>query len=218
MICYEYINEFIRKETSPNNEYLKSLERYSKINGVPIIKPETAKLIAVFIRVQKPVRILEVGTGIGYSSILFSYETTQKTRIDTIEKDENMFNLARNNIKEANMQNRINVILGEGQDVLPCLNKKYDLIFLDASKGKYIEMLPHCLRILNNGGVLISDNILYKGMVADDKLIAKRKRTIVNKMRKYINELCNTPVLETSIVPIGDGLSISFKKERENHE
>ena len=213
MICYEYINEFIRKEISPNNEYLKSLERYSKINGVPIIKPETVKLIAVFIRVLNPVRILEAGTGIGYSSIMFSYETSKETKIDTIEKDEKMVNLARNNIKEVGMQNRINVILGQAEDVLPCLNKKYDMIFLDASKSKYIEMLPDCLRLLNNGGVLISDNILYKGMVAEDKLVAKRKRTIVNKMRKYINELCNTQVLETSIVPIGDGLSISFKKE-----
>jgi len=123
-----------------------------------------------------------------------------------------MLEKARANVKKAGLQDVINIIEGDALEVLKCLEHKYDMIFLDAAKGQYPEFLPECLRLLRSGGLLISDNILYKGMVAKDELVVRRKKTIVKRLRNYLETICNTDELETSILPVGDGLAISFKK------
>jgi len=212
MINYDYITKYIRATIKPNEGFLAELEEYASENHVPIIQPEVAAFIKVLGNFLKPARILEVGTAIAYSSILFSGFLKQNGIIDTIERNEDMIELARNNIKLSGLQNTINVIAGDAIDVLTCLDKSYDMIFLDAAKGQYGEFLEQSKRMLVPGGLLICDNILYKGMVASDELVVQRKKTIVTRMRSFLETLCVDDSFETSIIPIGDGVTISYKK------
>ncbi|MCX7923925.1 MAG: O-methyltransferase [Clostridia bacterium] len=212
MICYDYINEYIRNTITGNGSLLAELEEFAKSNHVPIVQPEVAKLLVVLGNIIRPKRILEVGTAIGYSSILLTTVLQPDGIIDTIDRYELMIERAKENIKRAGKESVINVIEGDALEVLRCLDKKYDMVFLDAAKGQYPEFLPECLRMLSKGGVLISDNILYKGMVANDELVVRRKKTIVKRMRDYLDTICKSDELETSIVPIGDGVAISYKK------
>lgn len=212
MICHDYINSYIR-ETIPQNEgLLAELEEFAQLNHVPIVHPEVARLLVVLGNIKKPVRILEVGTAIGYSAILMAGFLHPQGRIDTIERHELMVLRARENIKRAGLLDTINIIQGEALDILSCLEKSYDMIFLDAAKGQYPEFLPECLRLLTSGGILVSDNVLYKGMVANSELVVRRKKTIVKRMKDYLTAICNDERLETSIIPIGDGVAISYKK------
>jgi predicted O-methyltransferase YrrM len=133
-------------------------------------------------------------------------------KIDTIDRYELMIDRAKENIERAGLKNVINIIEGDALEVLRCLDKRYDLIFLDAAKGQYPEFLPECLRMLNKGGLLVSDNVLYKGMIASDDLVVRRKKTIVKRMRDYLESICSSDELETSIIPIGDGVALSYKK------
>jgi predicted O-methyltransferase YrrM len=212
MICYDYINEYIRNTISQDTGVLAELRQFAEENHVPIVHPEVARLLTVLGAMHKPKRILEIGTAIGYSAILFSGILQKDGRIDTIDRDEQMIEKAKKNIKKAKLGNIINVITGDATEVLRQLDRKYDLIFLDAAKGQYPEFLPECIRLLDYGGILISDNILYKGMVASDELVVRRKKTIVTRLRTYLDMICNTEALETSIIPIGDGVALSFKK------
>ena len=211
MICFDYINGYIRQTIKKNGGILRELEAFARENQIPIIHPEVASLLRILGLTLKPYRILEIGTAIGYSSILLSSVLQPKGKIDTIDRYELMIERARNNIKSG-LTDVINIINGDAADILKHLDKQYDMIFLDAAKGQYLEFLPECLRVLKKGGLLISDNVLYKGMIANDDLVVKRKKTIVKKMRIYLDTICNTNELETSILPVGDGLAISYKK------
>ncbi len=212
MINYDYINEYIRATIKPNKGLLSQLEDYAAENHVPIIQPEVAAMMKVLGKIQKPARILEVGTAIGYSSILFTDFLKENGKIDTIERNEQMIELARKNIKSAGLQDTINVIAGDAIEVLNCLDKQYDMIFLDAAKGQYNEFLEQSKRMLVAGGLLVSDNVLYKGMIATDELVVRRKKTIVTRMRSFLKNLCLDEDFETSIIPIGDGVALSYKK------
>ncbi len=212
MINYEFIENYIRDTLRPNTGILAELEAFAAENHVPVIQPEVAKLILVLGKIIKPDRILEVGTAIGYSAILFSQILNEGGRIDTIERYSLMTERARENIKKANLKEVITVMEGEALDVLKCLDKQYDIIFLDAAKGQYLEFLNECLRMLKKGGLLISDNVLYKGMVASDDILVRRKKTIVRRMREYLDYICSNDLLETSIIPIGDGVALSYFK------
>ncbi|TYQ13017.1 UNVERIFIED_CONTAM: putative O-methyltransferase YrrM [Acetivibrio alkalicellulosi] len=212
MVSIDYINEYIRNTIKKNTGILLELEDFAKENHVPIIHPEVAALLKVITLSHKPSNVLEIGTAIGYSSILLSSFLEPGGKIDTIDRYELMLERAKENIKKANVEHTINIIQGDALEVIKCINKQYDMIFLDAAKGQYPEFLPECLRLLKNGGLLISDNVLYKGMIANDTLVVRRKRTIVNRLRIYLDEICSTDELETSIIPIGDGVAISYKK------
>lgn len=213
MINYEYITEYIRATIKPNVGLLSELEEYASLNHVPIIQPEVAALMKVIGNIRRPARILEVGTAIGYSAILFSGFLQKGGIIDTIERNEQMLELARKNVKAAGLQDTVNIIAGDAIEVLPCLEKTYDMIFLDAAKGQYNEFLDHSKRMLAlQGGLLVSDNVLYKGMIASDELVVRRKKTIVNRMRNFLKTLCQDEGFETSIIPIGDGVALSYRK------
>ncbi len=212
MICYDYINDYIRNTIQKSEGILQELEDFAKENHVPIVHPEVAKLLQVLGMIKKPTRILELGTAIGYSSILLSEILEPDGKIDTIERYELMVERAKHNIKKAKLEDVINIINGDALEVLKYLNKQYDIVFLDAAKGQYPEFLPECLRLLSPGGLLISDNILYKGMIATDDLVVRRKKTIVKRLRNYLDILCSSEDLETSIIPIGDGVALSYKK------
>lgn len=212
MVSIDYINDYIRKTIKKNEGILARLEDYAEENHVPIVQPEVAALLKVITLILKPKRVLEVGTAIGYSSILISSVLPKGAKIDTIDRYEIMIERAKDNIKKAGLEDTINIIYGDATEVLKILDKKYDMIFLDAAKGQYPEFLPQCIRLLNSGGVLISDNILYKGMIANDELVVRRKKTIVTRLRTFLDDICNNDLLETSIIPIGDGVALSYKK------
>ena len=211
MIVYEYIDEYIRNTIKKDEGLLGELRAYAVENHVPIIHPEVARMIGVLGNTVKPGRILEIGTAIGYSSIFFSSFLKEGGKIDTIERYDLMIELARNNIKKAGLQDTINVIAGDALEVLECLDNEYDFVFVDAAKGQYLEFLPHCLRMMKKGALLVSDNVLYKGMIASDDLVVRRKKTIVKRMRGYLDHICSVDELDSCIIPIGDGVALSYK-------
>ncbi|MDD4189449.1 MAG: O-methyltransferase [Eubacteriales bacterium] len=212
MPCENERNECIGWTPGQNYEILKELEIYASQNNIPIIRPEIARFLLIIGSILKPVRILEIGTAIGYSAIFLASLLKPGGTIDTIEKNERMVRQAKSNIKKAGWENKIKVIAGDALEVLPYLAGSYDMVFQDAAKGQYIEFLPDCLRVLRVGGILASDNVLFRGLVDGGSEIPKRNRTIAARLREYIGVICGSEMLDTSIIPIGDGLAVTYKK------
>ncbi len=208
-----YITAYLREKTTHNDEFLHELEAYAEKNSVPIVEPETARFLSVITEIKKPQRILEIGCAIGYSAILMSSGLADSGKITTIEYNNDMVGIARENIKKANLSEKIDVIEADAKDYLSYIDDDgvFDIIFLDGPKAHYIYMLDECVRLLKKGGVLISDNVLYKGMTADDNHVIRRKITIVKRLRKYVDALMAHPELKTSLLPLGDGVTISVK-------
>ena len=211
-IVYPYITSFIRGEIPQRQGILRELEEYAEANSVPIVQPETAKLLETLCCIKRPERILEVGCAIGYSAILMAQYLDKKGSITTLEWDADMAVLARANIEKAGLSDRITVIKNDAKEVIPNLTGEYDIIFLDGPKAHYIYMLNDCIRLLKKGGMLISDNVLYKGMTADDEHVIRRKITIVKRLRRFISAQMQRAELETVILPLGDGVTVSVKK------
>ncbi|MBR6392007.1 MAG: O-methyltransferase [Eubacterium sp.] len=211
-IVYPYITEFMRNEIPVRGGILKELEDYATSHSVPIVQPETAKLLEALCCIKRPVRILEVGCAIGYSAILMAQYLGDGGSITTIEWDADMAELANKNIEKAGLSDRITVIQNDAKEVLPELTGEYDVIFLDGPKAHYIYMLNDCIRLLKRSGMLISDNVLYKGMTADDEHVIRRKITIVKRLRRFISAQMQRDELETVILPLGDGVTVSVKK------
>ena len=210
-IVYPYITEYLRKEIPEKQGILKELEDYAKENDVPIVFPETAQLLEVLCAVKRPKRILEVGCAIGYSAILMSQYLDDGGTVTTLEWDAQTAEIARENIKKAGLEDKINVICNDAKEVIPTLTAKYDIIFLDGPKAHYIYMLNDCIRLLNKGGLLISDNVLYKGMTADDDHVIRRKITIVKRLRRFISAQMQRQELKTVVLPLGDGVTVGVK-------
>lgn len=211
-IVYPYITSYIRGEIPERSGILKELEEYAEKNSVPIVQPETAKFLETMMCVKRPVRILEVGCAIGYSAILMSQYLADGGSITTLEWDAETCEIARANIERAGLSDKIKVVLGDAKDIIPTLTGEYDVIFLDGPKAHYIYMLNDCIRLLKKGGMLISDNILYKGMIADDEHVIRRKITIVKRLRRFISAQMQRDELETVILPLGDGVTVAVKK------
>lgn len=211
-VTFDYMEEYLRGLIPNRSEDLSQLENFAKENGVPIIQKEAAKFLEFMISMKKPNKILELGTAIGYSSILMSKTLNNKCKITTIERDENMINLAKQNIESFNLQDNIEIKEGECLEVLEKLDNKYDVIFMDAGKGHYNHFLPHCLRLLNDEGIIIADNVLFRGMVASDDLVKRRKITIVKRMRTYLDMVSNDENLITTVIPMGDGIALTKRR------
>ena len=212
-----YITEYLREKITHNDEFLHWLEDYAEKNSVPIVEPETARFLSVACRMTRSKKILEVGCAIGYSAILMAQATPDDCKITTLECNAEMVVLARENIKNAGYSEKISVIEADAKDYLSYIDddEVFDVIFLDGPKAHYIYMLDECVRLLKKGGVIISDNVLYKGMTADDNHVVRRKITIVKRLRRYIDMLMEHPELETSLLPLGDGVTISVKKGKQ---
>ena len=181
----------------------KALEEH-----IPIIMDDTLEVIAKILSDKRPDRILEIGTAVGYSAICFSSYLRDNGKIDTIERDEERVLEARKNIKDMGLENKINVYDGDAVEILPTLDEKYDIVFIDAAKGKYPFFLKEALRLLNKDGVIFADNILYKGYVMSD-YNKHKQRTAVRNLREYIKEVSENPNLDTEILEVGDGLAVS---------
>lgn len=210
-ITYPHINQFLSDMLKQSNPLLEEMESYARDNHIPIIQPESARLLRIMCTISKPKRILEIGTAIGYSAIILAGAMDDTSIVDTIEIDEEMAGMAKSYIKRAGFEKTIRILQGDAAEVLQCINTPYDFIFLDAAKGQYLEFLPSCLRLLNTSGIFITDNVLYRGMVAEEGDIEHKHRTIAVNLKKYLHELCNNEELITSIVPIGDGITICIK-------
>lgn len=209
-ITYEYIIRYIR-DTIPRSEgFLSDMEEYAKKNKVPISQPESIRLTEVLLRLKNPAHILEIGSAIGYSAIRMALSS--KAEITTIELSDEMADMAEENIKKMKLADRITVLRGDALDVIKTLDKNFDVIFMDAAKGHYMEFFSECDRILKSGGLLISDNVLYKGMTATDDLVVRRKITIVRRLRAYLEMLKENDSYKTALVPIGDGVALSVKE------
>lgn len=211
-IIFDYVTDYINDTLRSSDGFLSELEVYADENHVPIVTKDTAWLLRSLMTMQKPKKILEIGTAIGYSAILFAKYSDAS--IVTLEKDEETANVAKENIEKAGLTDRIQVIVGDAMESIKGIDDKFDFVFLDANKSHYKDYLPDILRNLNDGGVIVSDNILYKGMVANDELVTKRQKTIVKNLREYLNILTNHTELVTSIIPIGDGVALSVRKEK----
>lgn len=207
----EYIDEYIR-DLLPEKEELKELEEYAEKNHVPIIEPEVAQLIRVILKMNRPKNILEIGTAIGYSAIVMSNNTSKETKITTIERRSDMVKLAEENIQKYNYGHKVEVLEGDAIEILPTLKGKYDFIFLDAAKGHYMDFFTEAIRLLNHGGVIVSDNVLFKGMVASDELVIRRKKTIVKRLRAFLEYINKIEGYTSSVIPIGDGLAITYRE------
>lgn len=212
-IVTPYVTSYIREKTVQKNEFLKKLEVYAEENKVPIVEPETARLLSVITKLKRPKRILEVGCAIGYSSILMSESLTEGGEVLTLEYNPEMVKAARRNVEAAGLENTIRVVEADAKDYLAYIDEDeiFDIVFLDGPKAHYLFMLDDAVRLLKKGGLLISDNILFKGMTADDDHFARRKVTIIHRLREYIDALMNHPQLETSILSQGDGVTLSIK-------
>lgn len=209
----EYITEYLHEVLPESCGILRELEEYAAQHDVPIIHREVKAMLEVLCKLKKPKKILEIGTAIGYSATVFAKYTPGDTKIVTIERDPEMTEKALSNIKKGGFYDKIRVIEDDAARALSCLDSKYDLIFIDAAKGYYNEFFAEVLRLIADGGLIISDNVLYKGMTATDELVKRRQKTIVGRMRKYLDMLCRHEKLTTSIIPIGDGVALSYYEE-----
>lgn len=209
-INYEYIIRYIR-DTIPSSEgFIKELEEYAKVNSVPISQPESIRLTEILLKLKNPERILEIGSAIGYSAIKMALASNAE--ITTIELSEEMADKAEENIEKMGLSHRIKVLRGDAAQVIKTLDTEFDVIFMDAAKGHYMDFFNECDRLIKKGGLLISDNVLYKGMTATDDLVVRRKITIVRRLRAYLEMLKENKDYSTAIIPIGDGVALSIKE------
>lgn len=212
----ERMTAYIRSLDHGEKEWIRTLEQEARAEHVPIIRKETAALLRVLLTMQKPGKLLEVGAAVGFSSVFMSEYAGKDCHITTIENYEPRIVKARENIKRAGKQDQITLIAGDAMEVLKTLEPSYDFIFMDAAKGQYIHFLPEILRLLGNGGVLVSDNVLQDGDIVQSRYaVTRRNRTIHSRMREYLWELTHHPSLETVVLPIGDGVTISTKCKRQ---
>lgn len=212
MMADERMAAFINSLDRGNTPFLDGIEKEALRDRIPVIRKSTQSLLKFLLALSKPGRILEVGTAIGFSSLLMSEYGPGDCHITTIEKYEKRIPQAKENFRRAGAEDRISLLEGDAADILKALPGPYDLIFMDAAKGQYIFFLPEVFRLLAPGGLLVSDNVLQDGDVIESRYaVTRRNRTIHARMREYLFELTHHPGLETVILPVGDGVALSVK-------
>lgn len=213
MIVDERMVTYINSLDRGNTPFLNELEKKAREDRVPVIRREMQSFLKVLLQIKRPRLILEVGTAVGFSTLLMSEYAPEACRITTIENYEKRIPIARENFKKAGKDDRITLLCGDAAQVLKTLDGLYDFIFMDAAKAQYIHFLPDVLRLLEPGGILVSDNVLQDGDLIDSHFaVERRNRTIYKRMREYLYALKNHDELETSILPLGDGVTLSVKK------
>lgn len=214
MIVEERMRTYINSLDMGNTPFLEKLEQEALENDVPIIRKEMQAFMKALLAMQQPKRILEVGTAVGFSTLLMCEYGPEDLEIVTIENYEKRIPIAKENFRKAGRENQITLLEGDAGEILKELSETYDLIFMDAAKGQYIHWLPDVMRLMHTGSVLISDNVLQEGdLIESHYIIERRNRTIYKRMREYLYELKHNPKLMTSIIPLGDGVTLSVKQE-----
>lgn len=213
MIVDERLVTFINSFDTGNTQILDVIEKEALQTFVPIVRKEMQSFLKFLLAMTKPKKILEVGTAVGFSSILMAEYAPKDCKITTIENYQKRIPIARENFIRAGKENQITLLEGDAMEILPTLTDSYDLIFMDAAKGQYINFMPEIMRLLKTGGVLVSDNVLQEGEIIESHYIVERRnRTIYKRMREYIYELTHNENLVTTILPVGDGITVSVKK------
>jgi len=213
MIVNERIIAYINSLDSGNSDVCNEIEKQAIADQVPIIRKEMGNLLKVLIALKQPSKILEVGAAVGYSSILMSENMPGNCRITTIENYEKRIPIAKANFKKAGKEDVIILLEGDAIEMMTGLEPGFDFIFMDAAKGQYMNFLPEIMRLLSPGGLLISDNVLQEGDIVESRYgITRRNRTIHTRMREYLYTITHMDELITSVVPIGDGITLSVKK------
>lgn len=217
MIVDERMVTYINSLDRGNTPFLNELEKKAREDRVPVIRREMQSFLKVLLQIKRPRLILEVGTAVGFSTLLMSEYAPETCRITTIENYEKRIPIAQENFKKAGKEDRITLLCGDAARVLTTLEGSYDLIFMDAAKAQYIHFLPEVLRLLGPGGILVSDNVLQDGdLIESHFAVERRNRTIYKRMREYLYVLKNHEELETSILPLGDGVTLSIKKQKQD--
>lgn len=215
MIVDERLVTFINSFDSGNTEELEQIEKEAIETYVPIIRKEMQNFLKMLLAIKKPARILEVGTAIGFSAILMAEYNPNDCQIITIENYEKRIPIARENFKRVGKEQQITLLEGDAAEVLKTIEEPFDFIFMDAAKGQYIHFMPEVLRLLKKDGILVSDNVLQDGDIIESRyIVTRRNRTIHKRMRDYLYQLTHHDELVTSILPIGDGITISVKHEK----
>ena len=213
MFVDERMVTYIRSLEVPESAVIEAIEQEALRDRVPIIRKEMQSFLKVLLMIKRPMRILEVGAAVGFSSILMSEYMPEGGHITTIENYDKRIPIARANFKRAGKEEQIDLIEGDALEVMHGLEGPYDLIFVDAAKGQYIHYLPEVMRLLGTDGVLVSDNVLQEGDIIESRFaVERRNRTIHSRMREYLYELKHHDQLQTSIIPLGDGVALSVKR------
>ena len=214
MINDERLVTYINSLDTGNTRVLDEIEKEALDTYVPIVRKEMQSFLKLILSIKRPERILEVGTAVGFSSILMAEYNPVSCKITTIENYEKRIPIAKENFIRAGKENQITLIEGDAAEILKELEEPYDFIFMDAAKGQYIHFMPDILRLLKPGGILVSDNVLQDGDIIESHfIVTRRNRTIHKRMREYLYELTHSKELVTSVIPIGDGITVSVKKE-----
>ena len=213
MIVDERLVTYINSLDTGNTKVLDAIEQEALDSYVPIIRTSMQSFLKLLLAMKKPMRILEVGTAVGFSSIFMAEYNPVPCEIVTIENYEKRIPIARENFKRAGKEQQITLIEGDATEVLKTLEEPFDLIFMDAAKGQYIHFLPDILRLLKTGGTLVSDNVLQDGDIIESHyVVTRRNRTIHKRMREYLYELTHREDLVTAVLPVGDGITVSEKR------
>ena len=217
MIVDERLVTYINSLDTGNTPILDTIEREALDTYVPIIRKEMQSFLKLLLAMTKPKRILEVGAAVGFSSILMAEYAPADCKIVTIENYDKRIPIARENFKSAGKEEQITLLEGDAAEILPTLDEPFDLIFMDAAKGQYINFMPEIMRLLKAGGTLVSDNVLQDGDIIESHYaVTRRNRTIYKRMREYLYELTHRDDLVTAVLPIGDGITVSTKVEEDN--
>lgn len=216
MIVDERMTVYINSLDMGNTPFLDALEQEAIAGYVPVIRREMQSFLKVLLAVARPRRILEVGTAVGFSTLFLCEYGPEDCRITTIENYAKRIPVARENFRKAGREEQITLLEGDAEDILKTLEGPYDLIFMDAAKGQYIHFLPEVLRLMEKGSILVSDNVLQDGEIIESRfLVERRNRTIHKRMRDYLYALKHDPRLVTSVIPLGDGITVSAMKEKD---
>ncbi len=215
MIVNERYTTYLNSLYPQLSPVLQEIQKEAISTYVPIIRPETVNLLQVLIKMNQPKKILEVGAAVGFSANLMAEAAGDEVAITTIENYEPRIPIAKANFERCGNENRITLLEGDAQDILPTLNDKFDFIFMDAAKGQYINFWPEIKRLIADDGVIVTDNVLQDGDIIESRYaITRRNRTIHKRMRDYLYELTHDEDFSTTILPLGDGVSISVKGKK----
>lgn len=213
MIVDERLVTYINSLSQGNTEILNQIEREALREDVPIIRKDMQSFLKVLLALYKPAKILEVGAAVGFSAIFMAEYNPVDCEITTIENYEKRIPVAKENFRRAKREGQITLLEGDAAEFLADMDGEYDFIFMDAAKGQYINFLPDVFRLLKEGGVLVSDNVLQDGdIIQSHYAVTRRNRTIHRRMREYLYELTHHDGLVTSVLPVGDGITLSVKQ------
>lgn len=212
MIVNERLVTYINSLDQGNTKVLDDIEREALETYVPIIRKEMQSFLKLILAMQKPMRILEVGTAVGFSAVLMAQYNPVPCEIVTIENYDKRIPIAKENFKRAGKEQQITLLEGDATEVLKEIEEPFDFIFMDAAKGQYINFMPEVMRLLKVGGTLVSDNVLQDGDIIESHFaVTRRNRTIYKRMREYMYELTHNEELVTVVLPVGDGITVSHR-------